>query len=357
MSLSVGIVGLPNVGKSTLFNALLKKQTAQAANYPFTTIDPNVGVVEVPDFRLEKLASVVHTEKIVPTVVEFVDIAGLVKGAAQGEGLGNKFLSHIREVDAIAHVVRAFEDTNVIRSGESPKSDIETINVELILADLETINKLVIGKEKEAKTSKEAKAELEILEKIKLGLEKETMARDVEVDKKFQRFAKSLPLITNKPMIYVFNVDEDDLNGTEEVEKLVKEFGPRVYLSAKVESELSALSSEEQKEYLQELGVEKSGLEKLISASYELLGLITFLTAGEKEVRAWTVRNSALAPEAAGVIHTDFEKGFIKAQVIEWEKLVETGGWKTAAEKGLVRLEGKDYEMKDGDVVEFKFNV
>ena len=345
------------MGKSTLFNALLKKQTAQAANYPFTTIDPNVGVVEVPDFRLEKLAPVVQTEKIVPTVVEFVDIAGLVKGAAQGEGLGNKFLSHIREVDAIAHVVRAFEDTNVVSSGENPKSDIETINVELILADLETVSKLVIGKEKEAKTLKEAKAELEILGKIKLGLEKETMARDVEVNKKLQGFAKSLPLITNKPTVYVFNVFEGDLKDLEKSDSLFKEFSPRVFLSAKIESELSTLSNEEQKEYLLELGVEKSGLEKLIQASYELLGLITFLTAGEKEVRAWTVKKGALAPEAAGVIHTDFEKGFIKAQVIEWEKLVEIKGWKLAAEKGLVRLEGKDYEMKDGDVVEFKFNV
>ena len=355
--LKVGIVGLPNVGKSTLFNSLLKKQAAAAANYPFTTIDPNVGVVEVPDSRLGKLAKVVHTKKIIPATVEFVDIAGLVKGAAHGEGLGNKFLSHVREVDAIAHVVRAFEDSNVIRSGTDAKSDIETVNIELMLADLETINKLIVGREKEAKISKEAKSELEILEKIKGGLEKEVLAKNVMIDKKFAEFAKKLPLITNKPTIYVFNVSEDDLKDYSKFETLFKEFTPNVFLCAKVESELSVLSVEEQKEYLKELGVDISGLEKLIKASYELLGLITFLTAGEQEVRAWTVRKEALAPEAAGVIHTDFQKGFIKAAAIDWEKLVDIGSWKIAAEKGLVRMEGKDYEIQYGDVVEFKFNV
>ena len=244
--LKVGIVGLPNVGKSTLFNALLKKQVAQAANYPFTTIDPNIGVVEVPDFRLEKLAETVKTEKIIPASVEFVDIAGLVKGAASGEGLGNKFLSHIREVDAIAHVVRAFEDPNVIRSGIDPQTDIETINIELMLADLETLQKLLDGKEKELKNSKEAAGELEVLKKIKSALEKETLAKDVEVEEKYQDFVAKLPLITLKSVIYVFNIAEEVVKSpTAEVEKLIKEFQPFVYLSAKMEAELAALEPEE----------------------------------------------------------------------------------------------------------------
>lgn len=356
--LKVGIVGLPNVGKSTLFNSLLKKQVAQAANYPFTTIDPNVGVVEVPDDRLQKLAQVVKTEKIIPATVEFVDIAGLVKGAASGEGLGNKFLSHIREVDAIAHVVRAFEDPNVIRSGVDPESDIKTINIELMLADLETLQKLIDAKEKELKTSKEAAGELTIFKKIKEALEVEQLASTVEIDEKFKEFVKQLPLITLKPVIYVFNVAEGEIKSTNpEIVKLTEQFQPFVYLCAKMEEELVTLEPSEQIEYLKEAGVEQSGLEKLIKVSFKLLGLQTFFTAGEKEVRAWTTKINTKAPQAAGVIHTDFEKGFIKAEVINWEKLIEAGSWQSAREKGWVRLEGKDYIFQDGDTTIFKFNV
>lgn len=350
--LKVGIVGLPNVGKSTLFNALLKKQVAESANYPFTTIEPNVGVVEVPDARLTRLAETVKTEKIIPAAVEFVDIAGLVKGAAEGEGLGNKFLSHIREVDAIAHVVRAFEDPNVLRSESStePKSDVETINTELILADLETIEKLILGTEKDVKAKeKDAEKRLETYKKIKDSLEKGTLAKDIEIE---EEIVKGLPLITIKPTIYVYNVAEADLK-----KEIDLGFEPNVIISAKIEAELAELNFEEQKDYLNELGLSESGLERLIRESYKLLGLITYFTAGEKEARAWTIKNGTKAPGAAGVIHTDFEKGFIKAEVINWEKLVEAGGWNQAREKGWVRLEGKDYIFKDGDTTVFKFNV
>ncbi len=350
--LKVGIVGLPNVGKSTLFNALLKKQVAQAANYPFTTIDPNIGVVEVPDERLQKLAEVVKTEKIIPAAVEFVDIAGLVKGAAAGEGLGNKFLSHIREVDAIAHVVREFEDSDVLRSDSSTdaKSDVETINTELILADLETIEKLVFGAKKDVKAKeKSAEKKLEAYLKLKGGLEKGTLAKDIEID---PELAVGLPLITIKPTIYVINVAESELK-----QAINLELEPKVVICAKVEAELVELNPDEQKDYLKELGLHESGLERLISESYKLLGLVTYFTAGEKEVRAWTIHIDTKAPQAAGVIHTDFEKGFIKAEVINWEKLVTVGGWNQAREKGLVRLEGKDYLFQDGDTTIFKFNV
>ncbi|MDP2720825.1 MAG: redox-regulated ATPase YchF [bacterium] len=361
--MKVGIVGLPNVGKSTLFNALLKRQVAQSANYPFTTIDPNIGVVEVPDSRLEQLAKVSNSEKIVPAVVEFVDIAGLVKDAHKGEGLGNKFLSHIREVHAIAHVVRAFEDSNVVRSGSSvdAESDVETINTELILADIETIQKLVDNKEKELKGLKEARlqrSELELLIKLKNTLEKGELASSVKINNEEEdKFVHALPLLTIKPIIYVFNVAENDLTGTDPVSDLEQKFQPNVVISAKIESELSSLTEAEQKDYLKELGLEKSGLERFIQTSYKLLGLITYFTSGPKETRAWTIKQGTKAPAAAGEIHTDFEKGFIKAAVISWPKLVETGGWKNAADKGLLRLEGKDYVMADGDVVEFKFNV
>lgn len=349
--LKVGIVGLPNVGKSTLFNALLKKQVAQAANYPFTTIDPNIGVVEVPDPRLQKLADVVKTEKIIPAAVEFVDIAGLVKGAAAGEGLGNKFLSHIREVDAIAHVVRSFEDPDVLRSDSStdPKSDVETINTELILADLETIEKLIFSAEKDLKAKeKNAEKNLAALQQLKEGLEKGILAKDIFVD---EELAVGLPLITIKPTIYVINVAESELK-----QEVNLDLDPKVVICAKVEAELVELNPDEQKDYLKELGLEQSGLERLIQESYKLLGLITYFTAGEKEVRAWTIHIDTKAPQAAGVIHSDFEKGFIKAEVIDWEKLVNSGGWTPAREKGLVRLEGRDYIFQDGDTTIFKFN-
>ncbi len=356
--LKVGIVGLPNVGKSTLFNALLKKQVAAAANYPFTTIEPNVGVVEVPDERLTKLANTVKTEKIIPATVEFVDIAGLVKGAAEGEGLGNKFLSHIREVDAIAHVVRAFEDPNVIRaeSSSNAKSDVETINTELILADLETIEKLIFSSEKDTKALVKGEAvRLKGLEKIKASLEKGILAKDVELTKEENEALGPLPLITIKPVLYVYNVAESDLNQESRIKN--EEFKPSVVISAKVEAELTELNETEQKDYLKELGLTESGLERLIREAYKLLGLVTYFTAGEKEVRAWTIKTGTKAPQAAGVIHTDFEKGFIKAEVINWQKLLEAGGWTAAREKGWVRLEGKDYIFQDGDTTVFKFNV
>lgn len=359
--LKVGIVGLPNVGKSTLFNALLKKQIAESANYPFTTIEPNIGVVEVPDSRLAKLAGVVKTEKIVPATVQFVDIAGLVKDAHKGEGLGNRFLSHIREVDAIAHVVRAFEAGSVVRSGTDPGSDIETINTELILADLETIEKLVDAGEKDLKGIKDSelrirKEKLEALKKIKGGLEQGFLAKGVKLNKEEGEAIGNLPLITIKPTIYVYNVAEGDLSSKFKMQNSkLEDFYPSVVICAKIEAELAELNEEEQKDYLKELGLTESGLERLIKESYKLLGLVTYFTAGEKEVRAWTVKSGTKAPQAAGVIHTDFERGFIKAEVINWERLIEAGGWTPAREKGLVRLEGKDYIFQDGDTAIFKF--
>ena len=324
MALSIGIVGLPNVGKSTLFNAMLKKQQALAANYPFATIEPNIGVVPVPDERLSKLAEVVKTEKIVPATVKFVDIAGLVKGASQGEGLGNKFLAHIREVDAICHVVRVFSDSDIIREGSTdPKSDFEIVKTELDLADLETV-------ERRAK--------------------KKGVIED------------ELPLLAKKPIIVVLNVDEGDLLKSDELEsKYAGELGVGrecvVAICAKTESELASLSEDEQREYLAQLGVTKSGLERLITRAFETLGLQTFLTAGEKEARAWTIKIGMKAPQAAGVIHGDFEKHFIKADCINWEEFVTLGGWQKAREVGAVRMEGREYVMQEGDVVEFKVGV
>jgi len=324
MSLSVGIIGLPNVGKSTLFNALLKKQQALAANYPFATIEPNVGVVPVPDERLAKLAEVVHTEKIVPATVKFVDIAGLVKGASTGEGLGNKFLAHIREVDAIAMVLRDFSDENVIRAGsENPKSDAEVLETELILADLQTVEK-----------SKEPLAK-----RIAESLQKAVPVRDMSFTDEEMLVVKQMNLLTIKPVILVLNVDED---------KLGKRDG-YIVLSAKLESELG--------DEIKDLGILESGLEQLIKKSYEILELQSFLTAGEIEARAWTIKKGTKAPQAAGVIHADFEKHFIKADVIYWEDFITLGGWAKARETGKVRMEGKEYIMAEGDVVEFKVGV
>ena len=324
MSLSVGIIGLPNVGKSTLFNALLKKQQALAANYPFATIEPNVGVVPVPDERLAKLAEVVHTEKIVPATVKFVDIAGLVKGASTGEGLGNKFLAHIREVDAIAMVLRDFSDENVIRAGsENPKSDAEVLETELILADLQTVEK-----------SKEPMAK-----RIAESLQKAIPVRNMIFSDEEIPVVKQMNLLTIKPVILVLNVDED---------KLGKRDG-YIVLSAKLESELG--------DEIKDLGILESGLEQLIKKSYEILELQSFLTAGEIEARAWTIKKGTKAPQAAGVIHADFEKHFIKADVIYWEDFITLGGWAKARETGKVRMEGKEYIMAEGDVVEFKVGV
>jgi hypothetical protein len=349
MSFSIGIVGLPNVGKSTLFKALTKKQV-DAANYPFCTIDPNVGVVAVSDERLEKLAQVSNSEKIIPTTIEFVDIAGLVKDAHKGEGLGNKFLANIREVDAIAQVVRKFSDKNVVHvSGEvNPDSDKETINLELIFADLQTVEKrqssltrLTHGQDKEALKA------LAVIDKIKTALDAGKLAISVDLKPEEEIYIKDLNLLTRKPMLYVLNVDED---------KVYQE-SDYIPISAKIEAELSELSDEEAKQYLKDLGMEQSGLDKLITASYKLLDLITFLTSGPKETKAWTIKRGTKAPQAAGVIHTDFEKGFIRAEIINWQDFVKAGGETAAKEQGLIRTEGKDYETKDGDVCHFRFNV
>jgi len=366
MNLSVGIVGLPNVGKSTLFNALLKKQAALAANYPFATIEPNVGVVPVPDARLDKLAEITKTEEgmselppLKQALVEFVDIAGLVKGASTGEGLGNKFLSHIREVKIIAHVVRVFEDADVIKEGAvDPKSDYETIRLELILSDLETLSNINEKSLRLDSTKKSA------VEKLKKELEAGRNAFDVLLTDEEKESVKDLNLLSGKNEIIVLNVSEDvysDENSTNVIEQYAGLMNmPKekfVVVSAKVEAELAELSLAEQKEYLNDLGVEKSGLERLIQKAYDELGLISFLTAGEKEVRAWTVKKGSNAPEAAGEIHTDFIKKFIKAEVISYKDYVEFKGRKNCREVGKARLEGKDYIVQDGDVIEFKIGA
>jgi len=406
MSLKIGIVGLPNVGKSTLFNALIKGSIAAAENYPFCTIEPNVGIIEVPDERLEKLTQVSESKNKIPAVVEFVDIAGLVKGASEGEGLGNKFLAHIRECDAVAMVVRFFEDKNVqhISQNLDPKGDIAVIETELQLADLEIVEKRLKNVEGEIKAgSKNASKEKETLLSIKKVLEKGENARTLNLEDEKLKLVKSLSLLTLKPILYVANVSEEQLSQKSHPELVSgsrsrNEFGMTdarsdirqrsfanaqddeggrragqddeggrragqddrdnfIPISAKIESELNELSESEKMEYLKTLGIKNSGRDELIRKAYEILGLITFFTSGEPETRAWTVLNGAKAPQAAGVIHTDFEHGFISAEVIDWQNLVDNEGWTNARAKGLVRTEGKDYTVKDGDVCLFRFNV
>ncbi len=352
MSLQIGIVGLPNVGKSTLFQALTKKPVA-AENYPFCTIDPNVGVVEVPDERLKQLAQVSKSEKIIPTTIEFVDIAGIVKGASQGEGLGNKFLSHIREVDAIIEVVRHFEDPNIIHVNNKvePESDKETINTELALADLETVEKRLKKLESEAKGSREAKLleNIAVLKKISTGLSAGQPARELELSDDEKKLLHDLNLLTLKPLLYVNNIDEPEIGTIPETDNSIN-------ICAKLEADLVALTDTEVKEYLAAAGIQQTGLDKLIVTSYKLLNLITFLTSGPKESRAWTIPANTKAPQAAGVIHTDFEKNFIRVEVINWQDFVQYGEH-GAKDKGLMRLEGKDYIMQDGDTCYFRTNA
>lgn len=360
MSLKIGIVGLPNVGKSTLFNALVKGSHAQAENYPFCTIEPNVGIVTVPDERLEPLAKVSKSVKIIPTVVEFVDIAGLVRGASKGEGLGNKFLAHIRECDAIAMVVRFFSDENVIHVSAKidPKEDISTIETELQLADIDTIEKRLYSLEKEVKAgSKESKNAHNALQKVKDLLYDGKNAREADLNEEESRFVKNLQLLTTKPILYVANCSEEQLQSQNSNLK-IQNYGVNfIPISAKIESELNELTTVEKAEYLEALGISESGFDNLVKEAYKLLNLITYLTSGEKETRAWTVRKGAKAPEAAGVIHTDFETGFIAADVVPWQDFYAQGGWNGAKSHGLVRTEGREYVVKDGDVMLFKFNV
>lgn len=365
MGLKAGIVGLPNVGKSTLFNAITKKNIL-AANYPFATIDPNVGIVVVPDKRLEVLEEMVIPENVVPTSFEFTDIAGLVKGASKGEGLGNKFLSHIREVDAICEVVRCFDDDNIthVEGNTDPIRDIEIINLELIFSDLEVINSRIGRIEKKAISTKDKDAlfELELMKKIKDSLEKNIPARRLEYSIDEEKVIKSFNLLTKKPIIYVANVSEDNVLEDNEYVKEVKEYAKKensqvISLCAKMESELSELNYEDKLLFLEELKIEESGLDKLIKAAYSLLGLATFFTAGEKEVKAWTFKKGMKAPECAGIIHSDFERGFIKAEVISFDDYKKYNGEKGAKENGKLRLEGKEYIMQDGDICVFRFDV
>ncbi|RJG24907.1 redox-regulated ATPase YchF [Paenibacillus thiaminolyticus] len=366
MALKAGIVGLPNVGKSTLFNAITQAG-AESANYPFCTIDPNVGVVEVPDERLDKLTELVVPNKTVPTAFEFVDIAGLVRGASKGEGLGNKFLAHIREVDAIVHVVRCFEDENIthVNGKVNPVSDIQTINLELILADLESVEKRLDRTKKNMKSGdKKFAQEAEVLERLKEVLYNDQPARSLELTDDEKLLVRDLHLLTMKPVLYAANVSED---GVAEADanpyvQQVRDFAAQenaevVPISAKVEAEIAELDGEDKEMFLQELGLEESGLNRLIKAAYRLLGLYTYFTAGVQEVRAWTIRKGMKAPQAAGVIHTDFERGFIRAEVVSYDDLVAAGSMNVVKEQGKLRLEGKEYVVQDGDVMHFRFNV
>ncbi len=366
--MKLGIVGLPNVGKSTLFNSLTKAG-AQSANYPFCTIDPNVGVVSVPDERIVKLGELYNTKKVTPAVIEFVDIAGLVKGASKGEGLGNQFLANIREVDAIVHVVRCFDDDNVVHVDGSvdPARDIETINMELLFSDLEILERRIAKVTKTARNDKSAAAELSLLEDVKAHLESGSMAKTFPVpeDEELAKIFAMYNLLTAKPVIYAANVSEDDLADdgasnahVQNVRKLAADEGSEVFvICASVEEEIAEFDDDEKKEFLEDLGLSESGLDKLIKASYKLLGLISFLTAGEDECRAWTITQGTKAPQAAGKIHTDFERGFIRAEVVSYDDLISLGSLSAAKEKGVVGLEGKEYVVKDGDVILFRFNV
>ena len=365
--MKLGIVGLPNVGKSTLFNSLTKAG-AESANYPFCTIDPNVGVVTVPDERLDVLGEMYHTKKIVPAAIEFVDIAGLVKGASKGEGLGNQFLANIREVDAIVHVVRCFEDSNIVHVDGSiaPLRDIETINLELIFSDIEILERRIAKAVKVARNDKAVAKELELLERIKAHLEEDNLARSFEVnDEDELALLESYNLLTYKPVIFAANVAEDDLENDgadNEGVQAVREFAAKedcevFVVCAQIEQEIAELDDEEKLMFLEDLGISQSGLDRLIAASYKLLGLISYITAGQKEIRAWTIVNGTKAPGAAGKIHSDFERGFIRAEVVAYNDLYAAGSYTAAKEKGLVRVEGKDYVVKDGDIMLFRFNV